>query len=634
MTALYFLGAVVFLALGHICKAMRWRRFVRIYENTPPSTLLGALAAGYLINFYVPFYLGDLFRIWMVGRKMENRYGYATSTIIVDRCLDVLAVSAIFVVLALVMPSAAIREAAQTYLIFLAVLAAAVVLALVCNRTCKQAALSICSIFNERIKFRLLFFLWSLISSFKDMFQKVHKGKLLLETIAMWCCYLLSYGLIAAMLRELHYSSGMRDIFLMMFRSDTLGHSTFAVTNSVFAAKAELLLCAYILAPLPLLLLSFLFARKAKVPRTMQLLPQLKPDEQMHFLNLYFEGSNRKPLQEYLEMNRDVGILRDYSSGSDATTMLCIKQGQTVFRKYAFGAAAAKLEKQAQWLHRYAGNLPLAVICDEKRSESAFCYDMRYDANGIGMFQYIYTHPIEQSWAVLLAVLDDLQAHLYTTIVGTADSEAISDYIDQKVTKNLELLYQSRILRPLVDKPYLIINGKQCRNLPLLQHMLEKGHLQEVFRCDALSEVHGDLTVENIICYTDDNHTRPYYLIDPNPENPVKTPYLDYAKLLQSLHGKYEFLALSPTVEVTESRIDLLLPESVQYRALYERFHGWLCKNFAPQAVRSIYYHEMIHWLRLLPYQLRKNESAAVRYYAGLILVMNDVSRLFEGGKE
>lgn len=96
MIALLFLGAVLFLALGHLCKAMRWRRFVGIYENTPLPVLISSLAAGYLINFYVPFHLGDLARVWLAGRKMENRYGYAASTIIVDRCLDVLASGAVF----------------------------------------------------------------------------------------------------------------------------------------------------------------------------------------------------------------------------------------------------------------------------------------------------------------------------------------------------------------------------------------------------------------------------------------------------------------------------------------------------------------------------------------------------------
>lgn len=634
MIALLFLGAVLFLALGHLCKAMRWRRFVGIYENTPLPVLISSLAAGYLINFYVPFHLGDLARVWLAGRKMENRYGYAASTIIVDRCLDVLAVALFFSVMALCVPSAALKRAALSFLLLLVLLTALLVVALVCNRACKQAALGVCSLFNQRIKFRLLFFLWSLISSFKDVFQKVAKGYLLLETLAMWTCYLLSYGFIAAMLRQLDYATGLTDIFLMMFNTETLGQSTFALTSGLFGTKAELLLCAYILAPLPLLLLAALPAsrRAGKRPRrTTQLLPQLKPEEQLQFLSLYFEGKNRRPIQAYLEMNRDVGILRDYSSGSDATTMLCIKQNETVFRKYAFGAAAVKLEEQALWLRRNAGRLPLAEICDEKRSELAYCYDMRYDAAGIGMFQYIHSRPAEESWQVLQTVLEDLRTNLYPARGELAEESAVSDYIDSKVTANLERICQSRTLRALTLPPYLTINGVRCRNLPLLRPLLEKAHLLEVFSEDTISEVHGDLTVENIICYAGGVHAKPYYLIDPNPSNPVKTPNLDYAKLLQSLHGRYEFLDLSPTLTVEGANVEFLLPDSSQYRELYALFYDWLCRTFDRRTVRSIFYHEIIHWLRLLPYRLRRNEATAPRYYAGLILVMNDVATLFEG---
>lgn len=633
MTAAYFIAAVAFLALGHLCKARRWESFVRIYEKTSPAVLIQALAAGYLVNFYVPFYLGDVCRLCLAGRRMENGYGYAAATVIVDRCLDVLTVGLIFGVLALLFPAAALQKTALVYLILIAALAVLAVLMLLFSGACKKASLAFCSLFNEKIKFRLLFFLWSLISSFKDVFRKVHKGRLVLETAAMWGCYLASYWLVAAMLRSIGCFALMTDIFRMMF-STGLGHSTFAATSGLFSATGELLLCAYILAPLPLFLgIGALISRRRREklpPRTRQLLPQLKPEEQLQFLNLYFEGGNRRLLHEYLTMNRDVGILRDYSSGSDATTMLCIKQNETVFRKYAFGAAAQKLEAQAKWLQRNAGKLPLAEVCDEKHSEVAYCYDMPYSGDGVGMFQYIYSHTTAQSWSILQAVLDDLRAHLYPAQGESVGAEAIECYIATKVTGNLDAIRQSRCYRALTEPEYLTINGERCRNLPLLERMLEPAHLREVFSRDTLSQVHGDLTVENIICRADGVQGSPYYLIDPNVGNPVASPNIDYAKLLQSLHGRYEFLELSPSLEVGSDSIDFLLPDTGQYRQLYERLHAWLMQTFDRHTVRSIYYHEIVHWLRLLPYRVRRNEATAARYYAALILVMNDVWRLFE----
>lgn len=634
MTALYFVGAVLFLAMGHLCKALRWRYFIRMYEDTPLSVLVSSLAGGYLINFFVPFHLGDLFRVWMAGRQMENRYGYAAATILVDRFLDVLAVGVILGVMALLTPAAVLRRAAIGYLILIVILALLLAVAVVFHRGCKRLALTVCSVFNERIKFWLLFFLWSLISSFKDACQKLNKGWLLLQTAAMWGCYLASYYLIAAMLGTLQNPCRLTDIFLMMFHSAPLGQSTFAMTNGVFSATGELLLCVYILLPLPVMIgLSLLASRRrrqSRPPHTKRILPQLKPEEQLRFLRLYFESDDRQSIRAYLEMNHDVGILRDYSSGSDAATMLCIRQNETVFRKYAFGDAAQKLEQQAMWLKRNAGRLPMTTVCGEKHSAFAYCYDMPYDSTGIGMFQYIYSHTTAESWEILRAVLEDLRGKLYGTPDKVADSAMIAKYVSSKVTANLEAIRKNRTLRGLMEPEYLTINGVRYRNLPLLMPMLEPAHLQAVFEGDTLAEVHGDLTVENIICYAGGAHESAYYLIDPNPSNPISTPNLDYAKLLQSLHGKYELLSLSPSLEIRPGSIEFFLPDAGQYRRLYELLHEWMTENLDAREVRSVYYHEVIHWLRLLPYRIRRNERTAPQYYAALILVMNDVRRLFE----
>ena len=57
--------------------------------------------------------------------------------------------------------------------------------------------------------------------------------------------------------------------------------------------------------------------------------------------------------------------------------------------------------------------------------------------------------------------------------------------------------------------------------------LLEKERLREVFSGDAACEIHGDLTLENIICYTEGAHTPPYYLIDPNPSTSFRTSCME-----------------------------------------------------------------------------------------------------------
>lgn len=46
--------------------------------------------------------------------------------------------------------------------------------------------------------------------------------------------------------------------------------------------------------------------------------------------------------------------------------------------------------------------------------------------------------------------------------------------------------------------------------------------------------------------------------------------------------------------------------------------------------VRSIFFHEIVHWLRLLPYKIEKNGKRAILFYAGMVIVLNDVINWFE----
>lgn len=635
MTVLLLLGAIACLTCSHICKAKRWQLFVSVYENIPDTLLISSLSAGYLINFFVPFHIGDLCCAWLAGRKMHNGVGHSLATVIVDRMLDVLSVAVIFIITSFFVPDEAIGLAAKTYIILLIVVAVLLIPILCLNRQIKQSALYVCSVFNDRIKFRLLFFLWSLISSFKDLFRKVNKGKLFLYTLTTWVGYLVAYALVAGALSSVGSKTTLSDMLLTMFRVQSVVQSTFGTTSGVLSATAEILLIIFVLAPLPLLLIgSLLLSRRQGQPSTAEspvlLLPQFKPDEQLQFLQNYFEGRDRKSIHEYLSMNNDVGILRDYSAGSDATTMLCVREDQTIFRKYAFGSAVEKLAQQAQWIKDYAETLPLPEISLEKKGVDSYCYDMRYTSEGITLFQYIYSHPIEQSWSILQQILTDLRDRLHTPHGPAVSRQELEVYIDSKVTDNLRQITQSRTLRTLTEPDTLIINGRSCKNLPRLKFMLEKEHLLSIFSGDVTSAVHGDLTLENIICYTTGTHEVPYYLIDPNPGNPVCTPTLDYGKLLQSLHGKYEFLGQHPTARVSGNTIDFLLPDSSQYSKVYQLLREWMHANLSRDDLRRVYYHEIVHWLRLMPYRLRRSEGTADQYYAALILIMNDVYSLFE----
>ena len=167
--------------------------------------------------------------------------------------------------------------------------------------------------------------------------------------------------------------------------------------------------------------------------------------------------------------------------------------------------------------------------------------------------------------------------------------------------------------------------------LPALDWMFDHDRLRNLFAKDPVGTIHGDLTIENIICRTDNDS---WYLIDPNTGNLHESPFLDYGKLLQSLHGSYEFMMKTPRVAVQDNRIDFQLTRSAAYDALLAAVMEDLSARYPREQVESILMHEVIHWLRLMPYKLNKDRKRAAMFYAGLVMVANDVADFSEHKKE
>ena len=65
----------------------------------------------------------------------------------------------------------------------------------------------------------------------------------------------------------------------------------------------------------------------------LNLIPQLDEDERRNFLETYFSNERREYIESYLKINQNILIIRDYSAGSNATTMLCMNNGKNFFRQ-------------------------------------------------------------------------------------------------------------------------------------------------------------------------------------------------------------------------------------------------------------------------------------------------------------
>ena len=583
----------------------------------------------YHLLLFFPFrVIGDFFRAIYSGKKMKNSYSLSFSTVIVDRILDIITVGILFYIFYIFsIYNKQIEKSFRFYMLFSVLIISLIILFYFFKKYIKIISLKVASLFNTNIELNILKFMWALIWNFKDIFLKINKFKILIITTLMWLLYTFSYYLFSLFLLSQNYNFRLVDIFFLLFSKDIFGTDFLLIEK-----KVSIFFYIYMITPIIIMLLiSKFFMLKTyskknhrEVEDYFNLFPNQDNKEKLEFLRKYFLDKDKSYIDNYLKINQKITIIRDFSAGSNATTMLCMKKDEIFYRKYSF-EDIEKLYEQVEWIiENKKRKLPLPEIIRKEKTNNYCYYDMLYKPSSIPLFEYIHSMPFEETWEMIENILKKLEEVLYTNKLRKADTESINKYIDLKVRDNITKIYDSRILKKLLRYDEVIINGKSYKNLSYYLKYLSKEYLYNIFKDDIYSDIHGDLTIENIICNLNTMEEK-YYIIDPNSENINNSANLDYAKILQSIHGGYEFMMRTYDISVEENQINFLFIKSQAYSYLYKKLNEYMNSKFEKEKIRSIYFHEIVHWLRLMPYKLKKDGKRALIFYSGLLMVLNDV---------
>ena len=633
MNIIFLIVAIITLSLAHFIKILRWRLFIEIYEEPRNRNLIQALSLGYLINLFFPFrVIGDFFRAIYSGKKMKNSYSLSFSTVIVDRILDIITVGILFYIFYIFsIYNKQIEKSFRFYMLFSVLIISLIILFYFFKKYIKIISLKVASLFNTNIELNILKFMWALIWNFKDIFLKINKFKILIITTLMWLLYTFSYYLFSLFLLSQNYNFRLVDIFFLLFSKDIFGMDFLLIEK-----KVSMFFYIYMITPIIIMLLiSKFFMLKTyskknhrEVEDYFNLFPNQDNKEKLEFLRKYFLDKDKSYIDNYLKINQKITIIRDFSAGSNATTMLCMKKDEIFYRKYSF-EDTEKLYEQVEWIiENKKRKLPLPEIIRKEKTNNYCYYDMLYKPSSIPLFEYIHSMPFEETWEMIENILKKLEEVLYTNKLRKADAESINKYIDLKVRDNITKIYDSKILKKLLRYDEVIINGKSYKNLSYYLKYLSKEYLYNIFKDDIYSDIHGDLTIENIICNLNTMEEK-YYIIDPNSGNINNSANLDYAKILQSIHGGYEFMMRTYDISVEENQINFLFIKSQAYSYLYKKLNEYMNSKFEKEKIKSIYFHEIIHWLRLMPYKLKKDGKRALIFYSGLLMVLDDVITMY-----
>ena len=615
--------AVVSLLSGHFVKVYRWRLFIELYEKCSLSVLLRSLSIAHAINFIIPFHIGDLYRIWYSGKRMANGIKFSFATIIIEHYIDLIVLALLCGVLY------AIGHNTMGMVVLLSMIATTAILLTVItmkwDSKTKFVIVKFAEIFNSRIELNILGFIWTFVTIFKKLISSISKIQIILSTGLMWVLYMASYWCFAESLQYAGFNIRLRDVVDIFFnQSSILNSHIYEYGSSIWVMT--LYISIYVLFPLFVIYLLSYFYNKSQTGKcesqrsNASVIPHVDSHEALVFLETFFRGNiGGAYLKGFLDVNKDVSILEDHSAGSNAVTLLCTDGQNTFYRKFAIGADGDKLYAQIDWLQRHCNTIALPRILKVKKESNYCSYDMEYNETAQNFFTFIHTHTVEQSWFILKTALEDMKNNLYQ-FEKQAELSAIHSYIGQKVTKNINDIKNSSVLSDILTYQEVYVNGIRYDNLSHFEDLFDASRLTEIFSGSPVCDIHGDMTIENIICCKDG-----YYLIDPNTGNILECPYLDLAKLFQSLHGGYEFLMRIQDVSVNGNHIDFTFMRSSAYDALFQHLRQYIVDIYGEQVLQQVYYHEIIHWLRLMPYKLSHHGELAVIFYAGMLMVLNDI---------
>ena len=67
MKFLGLVAAILLMSVAHFLRILRWELFIKVYEKPDKKRLLLSLSAGYIVNYFLPYKLGDILRGFLSG---------------------------------------------------------------------------------------------------------------------------------------------------------------------------------------------------------------------------------------------------------------------------------------------------------------------------------------------------------------------------------------------------------------------------------------------------------------------------------------------------------------------------------------------------------------------------------------
>lgn len=306
-----------------------------------------------------------------------------------------------------------------------------------------------------------------------------------------------------------------------------------------------------------------------------------------------------------------------FRGGSDCLTIrLSHPTAGTIVRKIGAGRRAKKLQAQYDWLRDREGDEHVPRTLGYQHSEYLFSYDMEF-VEGLPLQRFLQNATEDEAQSAVENLLKWVHERLHASASHMESLQAADRYLREKLQDKVEAaIICLPVLRQINSAEFVTIDGRRQPGFRLLlQKIKEDQLLRRELSTFHHATLHGDLTVENCVWKSGGV----VVAFDPNDENYISDPIVDYAKLLQSFDGHYEYLSVVDKVDVTPTSISFLRPENLRYQRLSRVIREFI-KHSAPSSQSDLLdLHIAIHFARLLPYKALQNVQLLPVYYAQML---------------
>jgi hypothetical protein len=621
-----FLGAAVLLLLiAHGARAARWAfLFPRAYVRGRLTLLVG-LGLGYAVNALIPLRIGELVRGAVVAQLKQVRFSFVMATILAERTSDLAILALLLAGTAALASDSGAALATAAWFGFTASVLAGLAVLLRRSAALRRLTWRAAGLFNDRIRLGLVDFTWAAAEMLVG--GPILRWRFLVATVIMWALYLAAYACfgraIGAPVWDVMASVIQQPLGSLALGAGPVGAVAGQNALYVFVLTPILLILGY-----GLLMRSHVFAgaaefllRHGKSGRGATRVHRERFSAEtgyQSFLGAHFSGESNAVSGFGMEAVDDCVVHRFLPGGSDAVTALIETDQKLSIRKFAVGEAARKLEVQANWLvrHRHP-DLPLVEVAAVRRGSRVFSYDMPVVTPANDFYDVIHSSGPQRNRARLEQVIDCAIALHRRTAAGEADPAAVAAYLQSKATANSESILA--FARGAIGADVYRLND-ELYDLAEWQVFADRAWLAAQVRSREIATIHGDLTIENVIIAPD--HPFGLYIIDPNPENIFDTPLLDWAKLMQSLHLGYE--TLNRGIQCTQDGASLRLAaaRSQAYAELHGDLEARIVAELGEDGLREVYFHEIVHYLRLTTYKIRQSRTRGLGFFACTSLLL------------